>query len=124
MKKRLPFILICLIFMTLTALAAGGSVTLRASDSVAQQAAAFTEYLGGLSDAQQGEWRQALQDMLSIAPTLGDTSQERIVYITPKGEVYHSTDTCSSLSRSKVINSLTLSEAISMNRRPCKLCEK
>ena len=124
MKKRLPVILICLILTAITALAAGGSVTLRASDSVALQAAAFTEYLGGLSDAQQGEWRLALEDMLSRTPSPGDASRERIVYITPKGEVYHSRDTCSSLSRSKTINSLTLSEALSMNRRPCKRCEK
>lgn len=122
MKKRLPIVLVCLVFIAFTALAAGGSVTLRAGDSVDQQAAAFAEYLGGLSDNQQREWRQALQDMLSQAPSQGAASSERIVYIVPSGEVYHSTDQCSSLRRSKTINSVILSEAVSMGRRPCKLC--
>ena len=123
MKKRLLVILACLIVLSAAALAAAVSVTLHASDSVKTQAAAFAEYLNSLSAADQKEWQKALQQMLS--PDQSDTGtadSERLVYITPKGEVYHSTEQCSSLSRSKTINSLTLGEAVIKGRRPCKIC--
>ena len=123
MKKRLPVILACFILLSAVALAAGVSVTLHASDSVKTQAAAFAAYLDSLNEAEQRAWRQALQQMLS--PDQSDTGtadSERLVYITPKGEVYHSTEQCSSLSRSKTINSLTLGEAVTNGRRPCKIC--
>ena len=44
----------------------------------------------------------------------------RIVYWTPRGERYHTTKTCSKLSRSKDIRSGTVSQAGS--RSPCKAC--
>ena len=123
MKKRLPVILACFILLSAVALAAGVSVTLHASDSVETQAAAFTAYLDSLSEADQWEWRQALRQMLSADQSVvGAADSERLVYITPKGEVYHSTEQCSSLSRSKTINSLTLGEAVTNGRRPCKVC--
>ena len=123
MKKRLPVILACFILLSAVALAAGVSVTLHASDSVEIQAAAFAAYLDSLNEADQREWRQALQQMLSPDQAdAGAADSERLVYITPKGEVYHSTQQCSSLSRSKTINSLTLGEAVTNGRRPCKIC--
>ena len=94
-----------------------------ASPIVEIQAAAFTEYLDNLSEADQREWQQALQQMLSPDQAdAGAADSERLVYITPKGEVYHSTEQCASLSRSKTINSLTLGEAVTNGRRPCKIC--
>ena len=123
MKKRLPVILACFILLSAVALAAGVSVTLHASDSVETQAAAFAAYLDSLNEADQWEWRQALRQMLSADQSVvGAADSERLVYITPKGEVYHSTEQCSSLSRSKTINSLTLGEAVTNGRRPCKVC--
>ena len=123
MKKRLPVILACFILLSAAALAAGVSVTLHASDSVEIQAAAFTAYLDSLNEADQREWQQALQQMLSPDQAdAGAADSERLVYITPKGEVYHSTEQCASLSRSKTINSLTLGEAVTNGRRPCKIC--
>ena len=123
MKKRLPVILACFILLSAAALAAAVSVTLNAGDSVETQAAAFAEYLDSLSEADQWEWRQALRQMLSADQSVvGAADSERFVYITPKGEVYHSTEQCSSLSRSKTINSLTLGEAVTNGRRPCKIC--
>ena len=123
MKKRLSVILACFILLSAVALAAGVSVTLNAGDSVETQAAAFAEYLDSLSEADQREWQQALQQMLSPDQAdAGTADSERLVYITPKGEVYHSTQQCASLSRSKTINSLTLGEAVTNGRRPCKIC--
>ena len=123
MKKRLPVILACFILLSAVALAAGVSVTLHASDSVETQAAAFAAYLDSLNEADQREWQQALQQMLSPDQAdAGAADSERLVYITPKGEVYHSTEQCASLSRSKTINSLTLGEAVTNGRRPCKIC--
>ena len=123
MKKRLLMILTCLMVLSAAALSAGVSVTLNASDSIEIQAAAFTAYLDSLSEADQWEWRQALRQMLSADQSVvGAADSERLVYITPKGEVYHSTEQCSSLSRSKTINSLTLGEAVTNGRRPCKVC--
>ena len=123
MKKRLSVILACFILFSVAALAAGVSVTLNASDSVEIQAAAFAAYLDSLNEADQKECQQAMQKMLSTDQSVVDTADsERLVYITPKGEVYHSTEQCSSLSRSKTINSLTLGEAVTNGRRPCKLC--
>ena len=123
MKKRLLMILTCLMVLSAAALAAAVSVTLNAGDSVETQAAAFTAYLDSLSEADQWEWRQALQQMLSPDQAdAGAADSERLVYITPKGEVYHSTEQCASLSRSKTINSLTLGEAVTNGRRPCKVC--
>ena len=123
MKKRLPVILACFILLSAVALAAGVSVTLHASDSVETQAVAFTAYLDSLNESDQKEWQQAMQKMLSANQSVVDTADsERLVYITPKGEVYHSTQQCASLSRSKTINSLTLGEAVTNGRRPCKVC--
>ena len=123
MKKRLLMILTCLMVLSAAALAAAVSVTLNAGDSVETQAAAFAEYLDSLSEADQREWQQALQQMLSPDQAdAGAADSERLVYITPKGEVYHSTGQCASLSRSKTINSLTLGEAVTNGRRPCKIC--
>ena len=123
MKKRLLMILTCLMVLSAAALSAGVSVTLNASDSIEIQAAAFTAYLDSLNVAEQRAWRQALQQMLSPDQAdAGAADSERLVYITPKGEVYHSTEQCSSLSRSKTINSLTLGEAVTNGRRPCKIC--
>ena len=123
MKKRLLMILTCLMVLSAAALAAAVSVTLNAGDSVETQAAAFAEYLDSLSEPDQKEWRQALEQMLSADQSVvGAADSERLVYITPKGEVYHSTEQCASLSRSKTINSLTLGEAVTNGRRPCKVC--
>ena len=123
MKKRLLMILTCLMVLSAAALAAAVSVTLNAGDSVETQAAAFAEYLDSLSEADQWEWQQALRQILSADQSVvGTADSERLVYITPKGEVYHSTEQCASLSRSKTINSLTLGEAVTNGRRPCKVC--
>ncbi|MBR8701293.1 hypothetical protein IX317_001094 [Fusobacterium sp. DD29] len=42
------------------------------------------------------------------------------VYITPKGKKYHSTKNCRTLSRSKNIMEVDISEV--GNRTPCKVC--
>ena len=69
MKKRLLMILTCLMVLSAAALAAAVSVTLNAGDSVETQAAAFAEYLDSLSEADQWEWQQALEQMLSVLPS-------------------------------------------------------
>jgi len=51
------------------------------------------------------------------APSASDT----IVYVTPSGKCYHSTKSCSSLSRSKKIIAVSLSEA-KKTRRACSKC--
>ena len=65
----------------------------------------------------------------SGSDTSGDTddsdktsgsSSGGIVYWTPNGEVYHSTSSCSTLSRSKTIYHGTIEE--SGKSRPCKVC--
>lgn len=43
-----------------------------------------------------------------------------IVYITPKGKKYHSTQNCRSLSRSKNIKAVDISAV--GGRTPCKIC--
>ncbi|MGL5950451.1 MAG: hypothetical protein ACRCZH_03435 [Cetobacterium sp.] len=42
------------------------------------------------------------------------------VYTTPKGKVYHSKETCKTLSRSKTIIKVKVKDV--GNRRPCKVC--
>lgn len=42
------------------------------------------------------------------------------VYITPNGKKYHRTKSCSTLARSKVINSINISK--DAGRGPCKVC--
>lgn len=44
----------------------------------------------------------------------------QVVYITPKGKKYHSTKNCRTLSRSKNIMEVDISEVGS--RTPCKVC--
>lgn len=44
----------------------------------------------------------------------------QIVYITPRGKKYHSTKNCRTLSRSKNIMEVDISEVGS--RTPCKVC--
>ena len=50
-------------------------------------------------------------------PASGGTT----VYVTPNGNVYHSTKTCRSLSRSTSIKAIPLSQA-KKTRRACKIC--
>jgi hypothetical protein len=57
-------------------------------------------------------------DPNSIKQTI--TDNENIVYWTPKGKSYHSTNKCSSLSRSKTILEGTLSQ--SKKKDPCNRC--
>lgn len=47
-------------------------------------------------------------------------SVSNIVYITPKGKKYHSTKSCRTLKRSKVIKAISISKVGS--RKPCKVC--
>lgn len=42
------------------------------------------------------------------------------VYITPKGKKYHSTKSCRTLRRSRVINAIDSSDV--GNRKACKVC--
>lgn len=49
-----------------------------------------------------------------------ESGNEEIVYWVSSGEVYHSTDSCSTLKRSKNIYSGTISQ--SGKSRPCKVC--
>lgn len=44
----------------------------------------------------------------------------QVVYITPKGKKYHSTRSCKTLSRSRNIIEIDISEV--GNRQPCKVC--
>lgn len=48
------------------------------------------------------------------------TSFSQTVYVVPKGKVYHSTKDCMTLSRSKVINAVDITDV--GNRRACKKC--
>ncbi|MGL5693610.1 MAG: ComEC/Rec2 family competence protein [Peptostreptococcaceae bacterium] len=50
----------------------------------------------------------------------GTSSDDNIVYWTPNGKSYHTTKNCSTLSRSKVINSSTISQ--SGKNDPCDRC--
>lgn len=46
---------------------------------------------------------------------------EKVVYVTPNGKCYHSTRQCCTLSHSKIVKAMTISEA-ERTRRPCKMC--
>lgn len=48
------------------------------------------------------------------------TAFSQTVYIVPKGKVYHTTKECVTLSRSKIINAVDITEV--GNRRACKKC--
>ena len=51
------------------------------------------------------------------------SNNSRIVYHTPSGKSYHYIESCSTLSRSKTILSLTLGEALSSSHSdPCNIC--
>lgn len=43
------------------------------------------------------------------------------VYITPKGQCYHSTSSCPTLSRSKIVHAVDKRDAMK-TRRACKVC--
>lgn len=45
---------------------------------------------------------------------------EEKVYIVPNGKVYHSTEKCRTLSRSKNIKAIDIKDV--GNRKPCKVC--
>jgi len=128
-KALAAVVLLACCLVAFTALSAGVSVTLKATDSVSRQAAAFEQYLNRLDAQQRGQWMEALQGMLrqeERASIMPFTAQEeaRGVYIVTSGEVYHSTRGCSTLSRSKNVREVSLEDALSMGRRPCKVCGK
>jgi biopolymer transport protein ExbD len=59
---------------------------------------------------------------LKCKVTVKSKSTGKTVYITATGKKYHRTKYCSTLSRSKTIYSLSLSEAKSEGYEPCKVC--
>lgn len=46
----------------------------------------------------------------------------QIVYVTPNGKKYHSSTNCISLSRSKKVSKLDISDAKYKGYTPCKIC--
>ncbi len=117
------------LLLGLTALAAGPVLTLRAEEPLPQQVAALKAYLGQLAPQEKQAWLEGLDTLLkeeqgALALHFADMpdSQEGMVYIVSSGKVYHSTDACRSLSRSKNIQEISLNEAQAMNRRACKVC--
>ncbi len=118
-----------LLAVALSALGTGVTLTLRGEDPVTAQAAAFQAYLDQLSPADQAAWHQQLGQLLARAEgavplTLFDEpeGEEGLVYIVASGKVYHHSQHCNTLSRSKNIRGISLEEAIGMGRRPCKVC--
>ena len=61
----------------------------------------------------------AMFSMQSFTTT--PSANETKVYVTPNGKCYHSTKNCRSLSRSKNIKAVPLSEA-KKTRRACSIC--
>jgi len=60
-----------------------------------------------------------------VTPAVPATDNTRIVYWVPSGKSYHYTDKCSTLSRSKIILSGTLAEALAAGKTdPCDKCVK
>lgn len=113
----------------LSALAAGATLKLSASDPVAQQAAAFRGYLDKLSPEHQAQWREEMQGMLESPEGLmamqlygQPDDATAYVYMVSSGKVYHLHRDCSTLSRSKNVQEVTLEQAQLKGRRPCKVC--
>ena len=61
------------------------------------------------------------QPIVSAENTPQNNNQQ-VVYTTENGSKYHSTKSCPSLSRSKVIYDTTVSEAVGRNLGPCSRC--
>lgn len=129
-KTLAVIILLTCCMVAFTALAAGVSVTLKASDSVSRQAAAFEKYLSQLDADQRSQWMEALKGILreeelaSVTPFAAAPDEATTVYIVASGKVYHSSRGCSTLSRSKNVQEISLEDALSKGRRPCKVCGK
>ena len=129
MRKNTAFtlavILCCL--AALGALGAGVTLTLRAEEPVAQQATALFEYIDKLDQADQQQWHRALEGRLQAGAAPLRLYEEPsvdagYVYMVSSGKVYHLQRDCSTLSRSKNVQEVTLEQAVAKGRRPCKVC--
>lgn len=71
---------------------------------------------------QDPQEKQAVQEEAGLREK---TPQSETVYWTPGGEVYHKTENCVSLKRSKTIKEGSVSDAKRAGKsRPCKLCNR
>lgn len=63
-----------------------------------------------------------MKNIITIGMLLGSiplTAADK-VYVVPNGKVYHSTEKCKTLSRSKNIKAVDIKDV--GNRKPCKVC--
>ncbi len=127
MKKISTLTLVLLLLLLLsTALAAGGSLSLKASQPLDRQFEAFRAYLDSLPAEDRAAWaaemaailqqEESASSRLSLAAIDGDA----LVWVSKTGKKYHSDSGCSGM---KSPRSLTREDAIRQGYQPCKKCK-
>ena len=79
----------------------------------------YSEYITKKQDViKKDEKNEQDEELKSNA----DAPVSDIVYFTPNGKKYHKSQNCSTLSRSKTVDSSTVREAESKGLTPCSVC--
>ena len=132
--KRWLLILLAFLSITLVVYAAGSKITLDSRKPMAGQIEAFQDWYGELDFLDQAQWDLAFNELTDPWNTgsksedqasFPDSFTEQMVYVLPKGEVYHLSNTCQYVKNKSNVRVMTLSDAKGAGySRPCSKCGK
>ncbi len=124
--KKISTLTLVLLLLLSTALAAGGSLSLKASQPLDRQFEAFRAYLDSLPAEDRAAWAAEMAAILqqeeSASSRLGLAAidGEILVWVSKTGKKYHSDSGCSGM-KSPV--QVSREEALRRGLAPCKRCK-
>lgn len=126
--KKIAVLALALLLLLSTALAAGGSLSLKAGQPLDRQFEAFRAYLDSLSPEDRAAWalemaailQQEQEKSAASRPSLAAVDGEILVWISKTGKKYHSSSACSNM---KSPSQVSREEALRRGLAPCKRCK-
>lgn len=124
--KKISTLTLVLLLLLSTALAAGGSLSLKASQPLDRQFEAFRAYLDSLPAEDRAAWAAEMAAILqqeesaSSRLSLAAIDDEALVWVSKTGKKYHSDSGCSGM-KSPV--QVSREEALRRGLAPCKRCK-
>lgn len=124
--KKISTLTLVLLLLLSTALAAGGSLSLKASQPLDRQFEAFRAYLDSLPAEDRAAWAAEMAAILqqeesaSSRLSLAAIDDEILVWVSKTGKKYHSDSGCSGM-KSPV--QVSREEALRRGLAPCKRCK-
>ncbi|MHC1786531.1 MAG: hypothetical protein AB9880_05690 [Christensenellales bacterium] len=126
MRRAAALCLTLLLLIAAVAQAAGiPLLTLRAEDSVADQALALGDYISQLSPADQQQWHEQIAAMAAEyeKQALSQAAEDEGVYMTRSGSVYHRASCRHVFGKADLVR-LSPADAQARGIKACKVCFK